>query len=181
MVCARRAKRVLDYLRDMMDVCRGFHRHDLLREYQDAWEVAAVAIYGALPPRKPIAANFAYVSLAPKAPTFWRQQMLDSPLKKIVGRFHEERRDRRLGMVATDYEMLECGHRVTAGVHLPDSPPAKRRHCSQCSKQKVSPAVGAEVAAVAGAARPAALPRFDLGEKKPPAPAASYAQAKRRC
>ncbi len=126
-------KRVLAYLRDMIELCRGLHRHDLEREYQQAWETAASTIYGALPPRPSCQGyyepNLAVASAQPTPK--WKLEMLAKPYRKIVRRFTEQRKEEP----PTEYELLDCGHRLYAGIDLPGSPPARRRRCSKCARE----------------------------------------------
>ncbi len=114
-------KRVLNYLNDMIEVCRRAHRPDLAGEYEDAWELAAGAIYGPLPARPK---NRVFYAAAPKPagpPPRWRTEMLAKPYRRISRR-------------VDNYEVLECGHLVLAIADLPGAPPAKRRRCGQCAQ-----------------------------------------------
>lgn len=116
----REYRRVLDYLRDMIEFCQRAHRDDLERDYREAWETAASNIYGQLPPRPGIK-----VFYAPQTPrrrqTRWRAEMLAKPYRKVSRRFG-------------DHLMLECGHLIWSPAH-DDDPPAKRRRCPECAKQ----------------------------------------------
>lgn len=104
---------VLLYLAEMGDLCRRLHRNDLERDYRDAWETAALAVYGNLPARPPIAHPF--FDHAPRnADTVTRRQMWESPLRLVKFR-------------------VECGHRIfTLG-----QSPARRRRCSECRQAAV--------------------------------------------
>jgi len=114
------AKKILAYLRDMIDLSRQLHRPDMVDLYCDAWEVAATQIYGALPPRKP---NIGHYVAEPKptTPPVWRHMMLAKPFRKIIAR-------------DGDTEILECGHRIWNFADIPGSPPAKRRRCGDCAR-----------------------------------------------
>lgn len=127
------SRRVLLYLRDMMDLCRNFHRPDLLDEYSEAWEFAATRIYGPLPARKPNQGYYPAPIVEPKTPTIWRQQMAAKPYRKIVRRFSSIEAG-----LTIDYEQLACGHRVTAKIALPDELEATRRRCSQCAREEAA-------------------------------------------
>jgi len=109
---------VLDYLRRMMDLCRSLYRHDLESEYREAWEAAAIAIYGPLPLRARISRP-AIPAETVQSPPRWRQQMLAKPYKKIIMRME-------------DREVLECGHAMWS-IPLPGAAIAKRRRCAQCA------------------------------------------------
>lgn len=127
--CVYKDKRVLQYLRDMIRLCRRFHRPDLADEYQDAWEFAATVIYGPLPARKPPSGH--YVQPEPKpVNTLWRRQMLAKPYRKIALRFTEV-----IDGTTIEYEQLVCGHRVMAGIEISGEPPARRRRCSECARE----------------------------------------------
>jgi hypothetical protein len=122
-------KRVLRYLRDMINLCRRFHRPDLVSEYSDAWEFAASTIYGPLPARKTNRGH--YVQPEPKpVNTVWRKQMLAKPYRKISLRFSEV-----VDGVTVEYEQLACGHRILAGIPIPGEPTAQRRRCSECARE----------------------------------------------
>lgn len=122
-------RRVLHYLSDMIELCRRFHRPDLVTEYQEAWEFAATVIYGPLPARKP---NRGYYVQPDPQPvnTAYRRQMLAKPYRKISLRFSEV-----IDGVTIEYEQLACGHRVMAGVEIPGEPPAQRRRCAECARE----------------------------------------------
>jgi hypothetical protein len=140
-------KSVLQYLKDMQERARLAHRHDLVRLYEEAWERAADAVHGPLPPRIPA---------QPLSPPMWvhepfkhvgrRAEMLKWPMRKIVARVTTTEKDN--GQVFHfDSEKLDCGHIVSAGPQYSESgKPAKHRRCREC---------GAEAEAA----------------KKPPAPA----------
>ena len=134
---AGHARAVLSYLKDMIELCRGLHRHDLVEQYSDAWEFAAQKIYGPLPARLPARGYYAQPTSKPSAPApGWKKQMLAKPLRKIVARFTAVEDG-----LSIDYEQLECGHRLIATIDPPDSPQAQRRRCSECARvAKKSPA-----------------------------------------
>lgn len=126
------SKRVLDYLRDMADMSRRLHRHDLATLYEDAWQIAAERIFGPLPARFPMKA---FPPLPPDVPRrdtaagmgkgsptpAWRLEILSRPWRKIVAR-------------DGDYEVLECGHRCYH-TEVPGSPAARRRRCRDCARE----------------------------------------------
>lgn len=120
----RQYRRVLSYLADMIELCRLRHRHDLVSEYQEAWETAALAMYGTLPAR-PERQTYQPAPAAeqPKRPlTDFRAKMLSKPLKKIIA---------RMG----DYELLECGHQIWQPKEfLFDDVNHRRRRCGECAK-----------------------------------------------
>jgi hypothetical protein len=112
---------VLDYLRDMAELCRMLHRPDLERHYRDAWEISAQALYGKLPPRRPNQAVIFYEQ-KPRTKTVYQLESIASPLRKIIAR-------------DGDTEILECGHRSFRHVYSGESdsaPPPKRRRCHDC-------------------------------------------------
>jgi len=127
---------VLDYLRDMVELCRNLHRPDLEHEYADAWNLAAEKIYGALPPRPPCKGRYAAPPVKAGPPPQWRQDLLAKPYRKIVRRLTEMD-----GRYKSEYEQLECGHRVMAGIDLPGTSPAKRRRCSECAHEAQAKAI----------------------------------------
>lgn len=123
------SKAVLSYLQNMIELSRKFHRQDMVDFYTDAWELAAVKIYGPLPARLPARGYYAQPTPKPAAPApQWKQQMLAKPFRKIVARFTAVEDG-----LSISYEQLECGHRVLAGIDPPDSPQAQRRRCSECA------------------------------------------------
>ena len=131
---------VLDYLRDMVELCRNEHRPDLEHEYAEAWSLAASKVFGPLPPRPPCKGHYVAAPAKLGPPPKWKQELLAKPLRKIVRRFTELD-----GTLRSEYEQLECGHRVMAGIAMPGDPPARRRRCSECAheatdKKTVSPA-----------------------------------------
>jgi hypothetical protein len=119
---AKQYKSVLDYLRDMMELCQIAHRVDLARNYREAWETAATAVYGQLPPWGEIRTNYAPIPRPPGPPPKWREMILAKPYRKIIHRNDRE-------------EILECGHRLWA---YGDSS-AKRRRCGECVKSEKKP------------------------------------------
>ena len=127
---AQAPQHVLDYLRDMVELCRNAHRPDLEHEYAEAWNLAASRIYGALPPRPPCKGHYVATPVKAGPTPKWKQQLLAKPYRKIVRRFTELDGDSRC-----EYEQLECGHRMTAGLDMPGDPPAKRRRCADCARE----------------------------------------------
>lgn len=113
------ARSVLDYLRDMVDLCRGLHRSDLERDYRDAWARVALAIYGQLPTQrwKP---SIQYAPPEPRKKTVGQIESLLSPSRKVIGRDDME-------------DILECGHRVWNVTY--ENGPAKRRRCKACFRE----------------------------------------------
>jgi hypothetical protein len=127
-------KSVIAYLQEMIKICCRHHRHELEREYLQSLELVTDAVYGPLPPR-PLPKPVAYVP-EEKLPTpGWKRDMMAKPYRKIVARFSERDPDPRYSFVMHEYERLECGHVVSATPDLPDSPPAKRRRCSDCRRE----------------------------------------------
>lgn len=125
-----RGKNVLAYLRDMMELCRSLHRHELVEEYSDAWELAATRVYGALPPRKPIKGHINPEQPKTKATPAWKSDILARPYRKVIA--HDG-----------DSDILECGHRTWHTDYPESSHPPKRRRCRDCSyevAQKKQPA-----------------------------------------
>jgi hypothetical protein len=122
---SREHRRVLNYLSDMMEMCRRLHRSDIESEYREAWEVTAQAIYGDLPPRVNQGAGIAPPSSEPKPKTLptYRKQMLEKPFRKIIARID-------------DFEVLECGHRFWVPLH---DESAKRRRCADCAMARKKP------------------------------------------
>lgn len=137
------AKAVLQYLQEMIELCRKFHRQDLVDNYTDAWELAALKIYGPLPERLPARGYYAQPTpkQAPDAPP-WKREMLAKPYRKIVARFSVVEDG-----LSIDYEQLECGHRLLAGIDPPGSPQAKRRRCDECARGVAKKSVESESAA----------------------------------
>jgi hypothetical protein len=133
---------VLSYLRDMIELCRNAHRPDLEYEYQDAWYLVACRIYGPLPPRPPCKGHYVSAPVVTGPPPKWKRDMLSKPLRKIVRRFTELDKGFR-----SEYEQLECGHRIMALIEIPGSSPARRRRCGECAREALSKKpVAAEVA-----------------------------------
>jgi len=122
-------QQVLDYLRNMVELCRQAHRPDLEHEYAEAWCLAATKIFGPLPPRAVCQGHYVAPPVASSRPApQWKKDMLAKPYRKIVRRLTELN-----GTLRSEYEQLECGHRMVAGIDMPGDPPAKRRRCSECA------------------------------------------------
>lgn len=121
---------VLSYLRDMIELCRNAHRPDIEHEYQDAWRLAAAQIYGPLPPRAACKGHYVSAPVVAGPPPKWKRDMLSKPYRKIVRRFTELD-----GSLRSEYEQLECGHRIMALMELPGASPAKRRRCGECAHE----------------------------------------------
>jgi hypothetical protein len=110
----------------MIELCRLRHRHDLVSEYQEAWETAALAMYGKLParPERRIYQPATAAEQPKRQSTNFRAEMLSKPLKKIIG---------RIG----DFELLECGHQIWQPKEfLFDDVNHRRRRCGECAKAK---------------------------------------------
>ncbi len=142
-------KAVLAYLQDMVALTRGLHRPDLAEQYQAAWEEAALAIYGPLPPRKPATGHYVVPEPTPAPPPLWKRRMLAKPFRKIIRRFPAMEDG-----ITIDYEQLECGHTVIAGIDLPGTQ-AQRRRCAECAqlseaKKPVASANGARTRRAGG-------------------------------
>lgn len=129
---AEDGKRVLAYLKDMIELSRNSRRQDMVWLYEDAWEVAASTIFGPLPPRRESVMP-PRPEPEPKARTFGQVEMVSKPFRKIVARFTAIEGDLQI-----DYEQLACGHRVMAKVDLPGDPQARRRRCAQCAREAAS-------------------------------------------
>ena len=143
-VPATRSKQVLEYLAVMENFCRRSYRHDLEHEYREAWETAAFAIFGQLPPRRQSLAAAPACVLQVKRVPRWRQEMLAKPMRRIT-------------MHVDDYEVLECGHILwQPAPKLPGESIAKHRRCPECAKQtkfannKEGSGLGATASASAG-------------------------------
>jgi len=114
-------KSVLSYLRDMVERCHKAHRLDLETDYQDAWELAASAIYGPLPRRlQSLAIPPTPGEIIPRPLTPGQREAIQRPWRKIIARDGDD-------------EILECGHRVWYAVQVPGSPAARRRRCKECA------------------------------------------------
>ncbi len=120
----RQYRRVLDYLNEMIQLCRSRHRLDLVIEYQEAWEEAALAIYGKLPARLERQTYQPSPQQTKPVKTASRVEMFSKPLRKIIGRMGE-------------YELLECGHQIWQPQEfLFEGVNHKRRRCGECAKAK---------------------------------------------
>lgn len=123
---------ILAYILQMEMLCQRLHRHDLAAEYREAWETAALAIYGPLPPRREAQPTIAQEPPKEKTIPRWRQEKFARPMRRVIA-------------VYGDFEILECGHKVWRPVHLADEPQAKHRRCKDClevqkqSQQKKRP------------------------------------------
>lgn len=107
------SNRVLKYLERMSRYCRMRHRQDLVKEYDEAWDIVAECTLGRLPARLPSSISFHYEAEV-KAPTFYQLQSRQRPARKVIGK-------------VDGYLLLECGHR-TIDVGLGE----KSKRCRDC-------------------------------------------------
>ncbi|HKW76859.1 MAG TPA: hypothetical protein VJN64_15115 [Terriglobales bacterium] len=134
----RRASGVLNYLRAMMDYCRLEHRHEIEREYEEAWSLAAQKLYGPLPDRwqMEIRRRTIPTQYCPEKPepTAGQLRSWATPLRKVIRTITETTQQGR-STHEDRYLVLECGHRVREPLLYPDAPEPKRRRCKECRDQ----------------------------------------------
>lgn len=114
-------KDILAYILQMETLCQRLHRHDLAGEYREAWEAAALAIYGPLPARaqaKQLPQPTAESATEKPIPR-WRQEKYARPLRRVIA-------------VCGDFEILECGHKVWRPIVVDGEIQAKHRRCRDC-------------------------------------------------
>ena len=124
-------KRVLKYLREMVAVSRRLRRRDMAWYYEEAWEFAAVKIYGALPPRKQDLLGTFYQPSNPAVPESFRPPASQCPMRRIV-----KLNDHPHGFTTLQWEMLECRHELSR--YPGYNNPVKSRRCIYCAYEALS-------------------------------------------
>jgi hypothetical protein len=126
--------RVLDYLERMEDLCRRMHRGKLADDYNAAYEIVAVSLYGPLPSpwdtfvaRKPLPV---YPEEKPKTTPGWKKEMLSRPLRKVIATIERTESSLHGASLAVVYEILECRHENAL---YPGEQPGRRRRCKDCA------------------------------------------------
>jgi len=144
---AEPAKRVLLYLRDMVEYARLMHRRDVARAYEDAIDLVLVKVYGKLPPYLPPKNSFLPEQPKKAGIPAWQVELRARPLRTIVKRSYRNQAGWKI-----EYEHLECGHILTAKIGGTGESPARHRRCVECGRKAMANKMPPTKARVAPAA-----------------------------
>lgn len=141
---AQEMRRVLAYLREMMDMAHTLRRPEIERQYADAHEFYAQIVYGPLPSRwqtfcqsNPAPAVRVQEDTTPKKTPGWKREMLAKPLRKVIATIERTETDEHSKRpIATTYEILECRHEHAL---YPGQESGKRRRCGVCAQEARKP------------------------------------------
>jgi hypothetical protein len=132
------AKRVLNYLREMIDFCRIDRHPEMQKEYEESWLTVAAKVYGPLPDRWRMATLKCQARkptpplCSPDEPlTDWQRETLEWPRRKIIGGYKKESGEKNL--------ILECGHHCWTPHLRAKYPAGETRPCDECYAEAKAP------------------------------------------